>query len=612
MHGGELWDPEAEVWRTTALRHVEPNLTDAGFGLNLHTLSETKPILYTLKHLRLLLTDKQRRRSNLILAIATLISLADVLGLSAMVPVLMLAIDKSFLEKSSKIRWIYEHLNFESEAHFLIFLIALILIFFLLKNLLAILFYRYTRRNALSIVSSLASRCYQHHFRAGSELSFEHHAAQLSDKVLFTPFHFVTGVYFPVINLISELVVVGSLLLVFGIYKPMLLLFLCGLFIPSFYLINRYTRNRVFNLGKTSSHYRQKATHILDFGLPGYIDIRIHKAEQRFFEKFQLYQEGFTSAGIRTVSFQLIPGRINEIVALTGIILLVFYGYFISDNPGDVRVTAALLAFSIFRMIPAANRVLQANLHIKAHHFSITRLLECQTNEGEQDLSGPVDFEEHIALKGLSFSYNKSAHKVFDEVNLEIPRGICLGIIGASGSGKSTLLKLIMGMEHPQSGEILCDGVPMDAGQNLSGLCGYVSQEPFLFQGTLAENVALGQTPGTIDLPRVIESLKQAAFIPSGAESEWPFQTIEDRGNNLSEGQKQRISLARALYFDRPLLILDEPTSALDEETEAQVVHTIQNLRKSGKTIIIIAHRGRMLDLCDKTYQIKNQKLHQS
>lgn len=583
----------------------------AGFKLNLPALSETKPILFTLRHIRLLLTDQQKRRSNLILAIATLISLADVLGLSAMVPVLMLAIDKSFLEKSSKIRWIYEFFHFHSEAHFLIFLVMVILVFFLLKNLLAILFYRYTRMNALSIVSSLAARCYRHHFRAGAEHSFEHHAAQLSDKVLFTPFHFVTGVYFPVINLISELVVVGSLLLVFGMYKPLLLLFLCGLFIPSFYLVNRYTRNRVFNLGRTSSYYREKATHILDFGLPGFIDIRVHRAEQRFFEKFRLYQEGFTSAGIRTVSFQLIPGRINEIVALLGIILLVFYGYFLSDNPGDVRVTAALLAFSIFRLIPAANRVLQANLHIKAHHYSIKRLLDCEEPEPTEQSKGPENFSQSIALRKLSFSYHRNAHKVFDAVDLEIVRGTCMGIVGASGSGKSTLLKLIMGMEQADSGDILCDGTPLHAPQNLSGLCGYVSQEPFLFQGTLAENVALGQAPGAIDLPRVIECLKQAAFIPAGPEVEWPFLEIEDRGNNLSEGQKQRISLARAMYFDRPLLILDEPTSALDEQTEMQVLQSIQNLRKSGKTIIIIAHRGRMLDLCDKIYQITNQQLQQ-
>lgn len=578
--------------------------------LFLNALSEPHPILFTLKHIRLLLTDEQRRRSNLILAISTLISLADVLGLSAMVPVLMLAIDKSFLEKSSKLRWIYELLNFHSEAHFLIFLVVLILIFFLVKNLLAILFYRYTRRNALSIVSSLSARCYRQYFKMGKDAPYEHHTAQLSDKVLFTPFHFVTGVYFPVINLISELVVVVALLLVFCFYKPLLLLFLCGLFIPSFYFVNRYTRNRVFNLGKTGSHYREKAVHVLDFGLPGYIDIKLHGAEQRFFEKFRLYQEGFTAAGIRTVSFQLIPGRINELVALCGIILLVFYGYFISNNPGDVRVTAALLAFSIFRMIPAANRVLQANLHIKAHHYSIHRILESIKDQNVAVESEAPAFEEEISLNQICFTYRKSGKKIFDGLELRIPKGSCIGLVGPSGSGKSTLLKLLMGLEQADDGSINCDGRIMDEGCDLSRLCSYVSQEPFLFRGNLAENVALGQKSGEIDLLRVIDCLKQAAFIPSGPESEWPFQAIEDKGNNLSEGQKQRISLARALYFDRPLFILDEPTSALDEQTESEVLASIQKLRNSGKTIIIIAHRGRMLELCDKIYQIKNLKLH--
>jgi ABC-type multidrug transport system fused ATPase/permease subunit len=166
-----------------------------------------------------------------------------------------------------------------------------------------------------------------------------------------------------------------------------------------------------------------------------------------------------------------------------------------------------------------------------------------------------------------------------------------------------------MGLEIADGGRVMCNDIPLDNGADLGGICSYVSQEPFLFQGTLAENIALGLAPEQINRERVMDSLRRAAFSSGKPDSEWITLLVDDRGNNLSEGQKQRIALARALYFDRPLLILDEPTSALDSETELQVISTLRELKNSGKTILIIAHRDRVMDLCDHIYEIRNHKL---
>jgi ATP-binding cassette, subfamily B, bacterial PglK len=570
-------------------------------------LNSIFPVGYIYKSLRKLLTETQLRNSRLILIIATLISLADVIGLSAMVPVLMLAIDRSFLEKSSKLRWVFDAMHFDTESAFLIFLIALIVAFFLLKNLLAMLFYNFTRKNAVSIVSHLAEKKYHTYF--GSNLAGIRAAEEgkLEERVLFTPYYFVSGVYLPFINLISESVVVVALISVFTLYNPLLLLLIGGLLLPSFYLVNRYTRNRIFNLGQLTGRYREKATGILGFGLAGFMDIRINRAEQRFFEKFYPYKEGFIRNGIKGVNYQLIPARINEIVALTGIILLVLYGYFISDNTSEVRVIAALLAFSIFRLIPAANRMMQAMMHLRMNHYTIDLLQENPTQEKREKYNG--SFQSALRIRNLNFTYEDRNTTVFKDASIEIKAGETTGIRGISGSGKTTLVKLILGLETPDSGEIFVDDQSLHIPTDISALCSYVSQEPFLFEGSLAENVALGLAPGNIDTKKVSHCLKLAAFQPNTPDTEWPFMPVEENGNNFSEGQKQRIALARALYFDRPILILDEPTSALDAQTEQEVIASLLQLKTLGKTIIIIAHRERIMDLCDRIYEISNQQI---
>ena len=525
-----------------------------------------------------------------------------------MVPVLMLAIDRSFLEKSSKLRWVFDVFGFQTESAFLVFLIVLILLFFLLKNILALLLYRFTRNNAVSIVSHLSEIKYRNYFSNNPEGLHAAEQGNFQEKVLLTPYYFVSGVYLPFVNLVSESVVVASLVTVFTLYNPLIFLLIAGLLMPSFYLVNRYTRNRIYNLSERTNRFREKAAGILDFGLSGYIDIRLNRAHIRFFERFRPYKEGFIRNGIKAVNYQLIPARINELVALIGIILLVLYGYFISDNTSEVRVIAALLAFSIFRMIPAANRMLQAIMYMRMNQYTIA-LLQSKEIENPEQVEAPTALGKGLRMEEIRFTYPENQLLIFNALDFSLPSGHAIGIKGASGAGKTTLLKILMGLEIADAGRVICNEIPLENGADLGGICSYVSQEPFLSQGTLAENIALGLAPEQINRERVMDCLRRAAFSSGKPESEWITLLVDDRGNNLSEGQKQRIALARALYFDRPLLILDEPTSALDSETELQVISTLRELKNSGKTILIIAHRDRVMDLCDHIYEIRNHKL---
>jgi ATP-binding cassette, subfamily B, bacterial HlyB/CyaB len=211
-----------------------------------------------------------------------------------------------------------------------------------------------------------------------------------------------------------------------------------------------------------------------------------------------------------------------------------------------------------------------------------------------------------VKISGLSFRYRPDAADVLRDINLDIPAGQVLGIIGHSGSGKSTLTKLVQRLYRPDRGQVLIDGV--DIGQVdtawLRRQIGVVLQENVLFNRTIHENIALAN-PG---MPRgqVIAAARLAGADEFIAKLPLGYDTpIEERGANLSGGQRQRIAIARALATQPRILIFDEATSALDYESERMIQANMRRIVR-GRTVIIIAHRLAAVRHCDRIIAIEN------
>lgn len=555
-----------------------------------------------------ILTTGQKRRTGNIFIFSTLISFADIIGLGSMVPVLMLAIDHSFLEKSRKLRHIYNYFQFSTEASFLKALITVILLFFIVKSLLAMLLQRYVRKTAQDISIRLASTSYDHAFATRSYERISKDGLGFNDAVIFTPYYFVSGVYIPFVTLVSEAAVVLMLTLIFTLYKPVIFLLIVGLLGSGFFLVNRFTRRKITLLGEQGARYREQALREINYGTGGFTDILSYGAVDYFREKMLAPFRGFTVSGIKAIHLQMIPSRINELVALIGIIILVVYAYFFSsDNLGEVRVLAALFAIAIFRLMPAANRMLQSLMHLKLNAYTIDKLSESsQPVSAEPTGSG---FNKDISLHNISFAF-QGKEPVFTGLNLNIPRGSCIGIKGRSGSGKTTLAKLLLGFYDQYQGELRIDGKACQPGRQASQLFSYVGQDPYILPGTVADNIAFGRKTGPEDQKRLLEALNTAAFRVGNLQGEELLNLqVGDAGSAISEGQKQRLSIARAIYHNSEVIILDEPSSALDHETEKELTRQLGKLREQGKTMIIIAHRDSILEICDQIYQLQDQTL---
>jgi subfamily B ATP-binding cassette protein MsbA len=245
------------------------------------------------------------------------------------------------------------------------------------------------------------------------------------------------------------------------------------------------------------------------------------------------------------------------------------------------------------RLIPPAKAFSTAYGRLQKGMISLNRIEEVLKSEEiiveSKEAVGVNGFNECIEFRNVSFSYNNEP--VLKHINLKIEKGKTVALVGPSGAGKSTLTDLIPRFYDPTQGAVLIDGIDIRNYKilDLRKLMGMVSQESILFNDTIFNNIAFGQTDATQE--KVEEAAKIAnahAFI---METEMGYQTnIGDRGNKLSGGQKQRISIARAVHKDPQFMILDEATSSLDTTSERLVQDALSNIMKN-RTTLVIAHR---------------------
>lgn len=239
---------------------------------------------------------------------------------------------------------------------------------------------------------------------------------------------------------------------------------------------------------------------------------------------------------------------------------------------------------------------------------SAERLIELEKPEDEKP---PLEKEsadrlkdnfESLEINGLCFGYGREA--VIENCSFKIEKNKITAVTGESGSGKSTLFKLILGLYSPTAGSITVNGkIPVDA--SVRGLFAYVPQGNMVLSGTVKDNITLCNPD--VDEERLINAAKAAEIYDYISSLPDGFDTVlSERGAGLSEGQIQRISIARALLTEAPVLLLDEATSALDETTETRVLENIKAM--SAKTVVFITHRNTSLKVCDRIIRVENKK----
>ena len=569
--------------------------------------SDRNAIIETLKSIGLLLDKSSLRKGRRLVFLTAIVSVADVIALAAVVPVLMLAIDGDFLAKSRKLRAIHQFIGIEKESDFLMALIALVAFFFVLKNTFAILIQRSVHKLSAQLVQNFTENTFYHIINQSFENIISKGTSDFLNKIHFNSMYFATGILLPFVNIIGESLVILFILIFIIWFNPSIFFLIVLVTAPAFYFISSSIKQKIYQMGENTRGKREETIESLNIGVNGLIDIKVNHSSGFFIKDFLKKQKVLIDSDLKSIYYQGIPSRANEIVVLAGVIILVIYGYFFSDNPAGLRALAAIFVLSVFRLVPAINRLLVGLMKLKLHQHTIDYLYH-NSLQNKLPVKDLMHFKSSISVNNLNYQYH-SKQTLIENVSFEIKKGEIFGITGMSGSGKSTLMKIISGLILPHSGEVKIDEVPLTKSniQSWQNQIGFVHQNPFIFNKTLHENISLNSTYDELKMQKAIQGSGLSKFLehlPNGL-----FTLLGEQGSKISEGQKQRIAIARALYKESSLLLFDEATSSLDLETEDIVIESLQNLKKQNVTLVIIAHKKRIIDLCDNCYHIDQKRL---
>ena len=310
-----------------------------------------------------------------------------------------------------------------------------------------------------------------------------------------------------------------------------------------------------------------------------------------------------------------LPRLFLEVVAVMGLSLFIITLLWQGEDTAQMVSILTLFVAGSFRMIPSLNRVLNGVQNMRYLNASIDVLhKEFSSLKRKNSISSTkkerLKLNVKIRFDNISFGYTEKT-KILDGINLDIPVGNTIGIIGESGVGKTTFLDVIIGLLPSQSGHFFIDDHEVTSENIIQWQknIGYVSQLITLTDDTIKKNIAFGIEDDQIDDNKMSTCISKAQLKDFIEVQEKGLETIVgERGIKLSGGQRQRIGIARALYHDPEVLIFDEATSALDQTTEVNFMSAIEQF-KGDKTIIIVTHRLSTLRFCDSIYEIKNTKL---
>ena len=298
--------------------------------------------------------------------------------------------------------------------------------------------------------------------------------------------------------------------------------------------------------------------------------------------------------------------RLGVETALIAAMLVVLWMVIGGDASGAATVSVlALFAYTGFRVVPAANRVMLNAGHYREGrayvHGAIADFRALDPAPSRPHAHDMATFNDGLVCEDVSFAYEPSESPAISHLYLRITPGDSLGIVGATGAGKSTLVALLLGLLQPTSGRILLDGDTLAGHERAwQRLIGYVPQDPYVLDDTLRRNVAFGVPDASIDEHRVVRACQLAQLgvlisqLPEGIDT-----MLGEQGARLSGGQRQRVAIARALYGEPAVLVFDEATAALDYQTEREVTEAIAAVHGT-RTVIVIAHRLSTVRGCDR------------
>lgn len=559
-----------------------------------------------LKKIFFILSKEDKKFLFSLLLFSVFISFIESFAISLVMPFITLASDFSYFDKNKYLIQLKDYLAlpvFEIIVYFGLVLI----IFYVLRALLNSYYFHLLARFSKGRYHAIAYKV----FAKFLNTDYENFTQKNQSEILKS----ITGEVYNLSTMISSfLLMMSEIFVVLLLYTLMLLVnYKITLFLSLFMIINAFILIKVLSpIVKKAGLKREEAMknffEILNTNLNNFKLIKLKTKEDGVLNLFKTQSEIFARANITNESVSAMPRIYLEGVGFCVLVFIVVFLVF--KNQSDISgilATISIFVLALYRLMPSANRIITSYHDLLYYRSSLDIIYQILKQKEESLGEEKINFDKELRLENLTFGY-KDKKNLFTCLNLSIKKGEKIAFIGESGCGKSTLVDIIIGLLSPREGRVLLDEneLNMKNVKNYRQKIGYIPQNIYLFNDSIAKNISFEDEVDEEKLQRVIKQANLEHFVknlPQGVQTK-----VGDGGSNLSGGQKQRIAIARALYLDPEILVLDEATSALDTESEARIMDEIYKISKD-KTMIIIAHRLSTITRCDSIYRLENGKL---
>ncbi len=569
-----------------------------------------------LKEFRYIFDRKQKIGLVFLLIGIVIGTFLELAGVTVIMPFIDVVMNPASIHRKWYLKLVYDAGNFQSDTAFIIFVAAVLMIVYVLKNAYLCFLYNMQYKFTYENQRKIATRMLQVYLKQPYAFHRVHSSSELMRNIGSDTERMFQGVL-SILQLITEICVCAVL----GIYLFVIdktITVGVGIVLALFFVVfAKGFKNYLTYIGEENRKYAARLTKWLQQSFGGIKETKILEREEYFLQNYDHNYKKSAEYDKEYRFLQVLPRPIMEMVCICALMIVIIFKLANGTSSAYFISTLSVFAIAAFRLLPSVNRMANylsvlmfTKPSIHSVYHDLKEIEELEQKKAEEKSDKTLKIREGVRIKDLSFRYPDADRDVLTSISFEIKKNQSIALIGPSGAGKTTLADVILGVLEPTQGAVYVDDI--DIKTNMSGWhrnIGYIPQSIYLMDSSIKENIAFGIPLEDIDeklLEKAIERAQLKDFIAGlkdGVET-----VIGESGVRLSGGQRQRIGIARALYSDPEVLVLDEATSALDNETEKAVMDAIDSLA-GRKTMIIIAHRLTTIKNCDIVYEVKDCKI---